>query len=354
MRENTHTRGAHPCVFVRKRRARRSVILQEASFASGPRDRAPRHLSDARRSEMRLRHTALVAIVAAPLMTRPAPALQQPPIIDVHMHAHEPGSDIVPAGVPSICRPAPCTGWGSATATPEESFERTLAEMKRHNITKAVLSGELTTVQQWVEHLPGRFLPAPFILEPGHPSADTLAPLYNDGKLAAMGEIAAQLTGHAPNDPALAPYFELAEQNDVPVLIHVEGIGPQVPGFRSAAGFPVLLEEVLVKHPTLRIYVENAGYPYLDQMIAMMNQYPQLYGDLSTITWILPRGEFHRYLRALVTAGLGSRLMFGSDQMRWPESISKAIAGVESADFLTASQKRAIFYDNAARFLRME
>lgn len=45
--------------------------------------------------------------------------------------------------------------------------------------------------------------------------------------------------------------------------------------------------------------------------------------------------------------------MFGSDQMVWPESITLAVEGVDSAAFLTAEQKRAIFHDNAARFLKL-
>jgi uncharacterized protein len=73
-----------------------------------------------------------------------------------------------------------------------------------------------------------------------------------------------------PNDPALEPYFALAEELDVPALIHTEGIGPYLPGFRSAAGNPVLLEGVLIRHPKLRLFVENAGYPYRGEMIAMM------------------------------------------------------------------------------------
>ena len=137
------------------------------------------------------------------------------------------------------------------------------------------------------------------------------------------------------------------------IPLHTEGIGPPVPGFRSAAGRPLLLEEVLVRHRNLRVFVENSGYPFLDEMIAMMYQYPQLYGDLSTITWIIPRSAFHRYVEALVRAGLGNRLMFGSDQMRWPEKIDEAIEAIEEADYLTAGQKRDILYNNAARFLRL-
>jgi predicted TIM-barrel fold metal-dependent hydrolase len=103
------------------------------------------------------------------------------------------------------------------------------------------------------------------------------------------------------------------------------------------------------------VFVENSGYPFLDEMIAMMYQYPQLYGDLSTITWIIPRCAFHRYVEALVRAGVGNRFMFGSDQMRWSEKIDEAIEAIEEADYLTAAQKRDIFYNNAAaRFLRLE
>ena len=45
--------------------------------------------------------------------------------------------------------------------------------------------------------------------------------------------------------------------------------------------------------------------------------------------------------------------MFGSDQMIWPETIDAAIEAIESAEFLTPEQKRDIFYNNAARFLRL-
>jgi hypothetical protein len=57
---------------------------------------------------------------------------------------------------------------------------------------------------------------------------------------------------------------------------------------------------------------------------------------------------------ALVRAGFGKRLMFGADQMFWPEAIKMAVEGIESAKFLSAEQKRDIFYNNAATFLRLD
>lgn len=68
---------------------------------------------------------------------------------------------------------------------------------------------------------------------------------------------------------------------------------------------------------------------------------------------MIPRAEFHEYLRRLMQAGFGKRLMFGSDQMFWPAAIGPAVESIQSADFLTAEQKVGIFYNNAARFLRL-
>lgn len=285
--------------------------------------------------------------VERPVGSRPS----QRAIIDVHMHAHEPGD--VPAGTPALCRPAPCQGSGGATATSGDTLRKTLEIMRRYHIVKAVVSGEPAQVQEWKRAEPDLFLAGPFILKVGQPSGEALRRDFGAGRYQVMGEIATQLTGVAPNDPALEPYFALAEERDVPVLIHTEGIGPYLPSFRSAAGHPVLLEDVLVRHPKLRLYVENCGYPYLDEMTAMMYQYPQLHCDVSTITWIIPREGFDDYLRSLVRAGLGKRVMFGSDQMRWPEKIAAGIEAIESADFLDEEQKRDILYNNAARFLRL-
>lgn len=253
-----------------------------------------------------------------------------------------------------MCRPEPCQGTGRATANHAETLRKSLEAMDRYNIVKAFLSGvDPAVIEQWVAAAPDRFIAAPFILQPGKPDLETLRRAYAAGRFSGMGEIATQLTGVPPNDPTLEPYFALAEERDLPVLIHTLGIGPYLPGFRSAMGSPLLLEEVLVRHPKLRLFVENAGYPYRDEMIAMMTQYPQLHGDVSTISWVLPRAAFYDYLQALVRAGLGKRVMFGSDQMRWPEKIGEAIEAIEQAPFLTEEQKRDILYHNAVRFLRL-
>jgi len=55
----------------------------------------------------------------------------------------------------------------------------------------------------------------------------------------------------------------------------------------------------------------------------------------------------------LVNAGFSKRIMFGSDNMVWPQAVAEGIETINKASFLTAEQKRDILFNNAARFLRL-
>lgn len=275
-------------------------------------------------------------------------------IIDVHLHAY-------PAdfwGEPGM--PNPILGGASRSQTDEAIRDHTLAEMRRHGIVQAVVSGPLETVIMWKEAAPDRFIASPHF--PGlvpFPALGALRTLYESGRFGAMAEVLGQYAGLSPSDPALEPYLALAEEFDVPVGFHMGISRPGIsydlaPDYRAEMGNPLLLEEMLQRHPNLRVYIMHAGYPFLEETIALMWAHPQVNAGLGVINWVVPRPAFHNYLRTLVDAGLGERLMFGSDQMIWPEAIEKAIEGIESADFLTDRQKRDIFYNNAVRFLRLE
>ncbi len=144
---------------------------------------------------------------------------------------------------------------------------------------------------------------------------------------------------------------------DIPVAIHVGPGPPGAPYLPGSAGYraklhsPLVLEEVLVRHPKLRLSAMHAGWPMLDDALAMLWTHPQLYVDVGVISFAIPRPAFHNYLRRIVEAGFGKRVLFGSDQMVWPEIIEVAIESIETADFLDQNQKRDILYNNAARFL---
>ena len=277
----------------------------------------------------------------------------RPPVIDMHLHAYSMADGSAPPENPVTGRP-------SASRTTAELREASLAALARYNIVKACTSGPPETVAQWRAAAPARVLAGVYVDENNPlPDLATLRADIQAGRVHVLGELVLQHLGMAPGDPRLGPYYALAEELDIPVGIHT-GIGPPgmpylpgLQGFRVTLGNPALVEEVLVHHPRLRVYLMHGGAPYLQETKAILSVYPQVYLDLATINWILPRQEFHNYLRELMVAGFGKRLLFGSDQMYWPETIGMAIEGIESASFLSEQEKRDIFYNNAVRFLKM-
>ena len=295
-------------------------------------------------------------------------AQQVQPIIDVHVHAYP--ADWVKNVLGPLATesdklpdpPNPITGKRSGAVTDEQLRNAMLAAMKSHNIVKAIASGPLNIVYEWKAADPDRFIGSPLFPIPAlapYPSIEELRQGYTSGRLGALGEITAIYDGLSPSDPKMEPYYALAERMKIPVGIHT-GIGiPEAsysccPGFRIALANPLNVEELLVRHPSLRVYIMHAGYPYLDATLALMNAYPNIYADLAAIDWLLPREEFQRYLSNLMRAGMGKRLMFGTDGIVWPDAFGIAIDNINSTPSLTPEEKADIFYNNAARFLQLD
>ncbi len=275
------------------------------------------------------------------------------PIIDMHMHVYPVSEG--PGQRP--CAPRPCAGPARVAKTDEEVFRLTLEMMDEHNVVLGFLShADSKTIDdlfEWVDAAPDRFIASPNICDPDDADLKRIEREYEAGRLAGMGEVSSQYCGLAIDDPKLADVFALADKYDVPVLVHSHGTGAMAEQFRIEIGRPTRIEEVLLRHPNLRVYIEDAGFPFLEDTIALMYRYPNVYGDLSNISWIYPRKTFYKYFESLIDAGFGKRLMFGTDQMQWPEVIPLAVKAIEMAPFLTIEQKRDVFYNNAARFLRL-
>jgi hypothetical protein len=246
------------------------------------------------------------------------------------------------------------------TATSEKAHMlETVREMKKYNIVKGMVSNFYDVALRWKNAYPDMFLVGYSFEDPAQADLDFIRREHAAGRLNVIGEVAPQYEGIAPNDARLEPVFALAEELDIPVAFHIHPGPPGAvyngsPLMRQKYNSPLLLEDVIIKHPKLRIYVMHAGFPRIDEMINMLYAYPQLYVDLGVINWTRPRKEFHYYLRRLVDAGYGERIMFGSDQMVWTDAIGMAVEGIESAEFLTPKQKRNIFYNNAVRFFRLD
>jgi len=271
------------------------------------------------------------------------------PIIDMHIHAFAEGNPMFGMTHPPTLRGETYKGVTSAA----KQKEKTLEKFQKHNIVKAMVSnGHL-----WFEDAPETIL-----IGGADKEIDSLRKQHQEGNLRAIAEIAPFYAGKLADDMSILPYFELAQELGIPIGFHIFPGGPNygfhimpkmLGGMRTFNANPLQLENVLVKYPNLKVYIMHGGWPYVEDIKALMYAHPNVYVDVAVVNWILPQEEFNSYIKSLINAGFGNRIMFGSDQMVWTEIIDVAIETVNSADFLTLEQKEDIFYDNAAKFLEL-
>jgi predicted TIM-barrel fold metal-dependent hydrolase len=133
------------------------------------------------------------------------------------------------------------------------------------------------------------------------------------------------------------------------------GTSTRFPKYRIELGRPAAVGPVLARHPRLRVYLMQAGWPFLADTIAFMYVHPGVYADIGNLSGnrAIPVDEFHAYLGALMRAGLGKRVMFGSglELTEWADGIASRVKPIEDAPFLSPAERADIFFGNAERFL---
>ena len=309
---------------------------------------------------------ATLALVVAGLLSiastdRPAPSdtgADAQPIIDVHKHASWPGADDAAAR------------------------NALLAEMDAEGIVLSLLSlNEPGDVAGWLQAAPRRFIGGPampcpvtpqapffrcFAETKGWPDLTWLEREMAAGKIGVLGEMLFVYTGVHPDDKRMAPYWALAAKYDVPVAVHINrgpppGVGPRsdprcCPAFDGEMGNPALLRPLLQRHPRLRILLQHVGgkggpghETFDKETLALLSDHSTVYFDMSIVN-DGPPDVHEAELRRLIDAGFGDRIMFGSDT----RPAGPILRRLQNIDWLTTSQRRAILYDNAARFLRFD
>ena len=302
----------------------------------------------------------------------------QPPIIDVHVHA----MSAVPGGFPASCPfppgfsasdpkngPESQVGWTPQQCTfpllpakdGDDYRKQVLDEMERLNVT-AIVMGDQEELKKWTDASPKRVIPGISFWgmgSSGYTPVEKMREYFEKGGFKVMGEIGLQYEGVSPSDPSVDKYFALAEELDIPVGIHM-GTGGSgraniaMTKFRGSMGNPLLLEELLARHPKLRLWIMHAGYPMIDNLLTLLQTNSHVYVDIAGLIWSYPLEEVNRYIERIVKAGFEDRIMYGTDEVLWPNLMETSIRVIQNADYLTPEQKRDILYNNAARFLRLD
>jgi predicted TIM-barrel fold metal-dependent hydrolase len=91
-----------------------------------------------------------------------------------------------------------------------------------------------------------------------------------------------------------------------------EGFAPK---FRISLSDPLLLEDVAIRFPKLKIVIAHMGWPFYDHALYMLFAYENVYLDTPTVDWVLGKKSFNRMLEETVDAVGSDRILVGTDQM---------------------------------------
>lgn len=271
-------------------------------------------------------------------------------IIDMHMHAY----------TEKDFWTGTARNGTESSKSADETLAQTIQKMNQHNIRYAVICGTLESLEKYTKEDP-RFIPGYQDYEENLIEINEFEKLIQEGKIKVFGEVMAVYHGRTLTDPIYQPYLKVCEKYDIPVAYHSGGSFPNAqqlgwPKYRIVFGDPFLIEDVLVNLPKLRLYLMHAGENFFESTLRMMDGYPNLYVDLGVSLWLHPLTQDYavRFLVSAKKYGFLDRVMFGSDQMVWPDAITQSIDFLNSLDFLTEKEKQDIFYNNAVSFLKLE
>lgn len=128
-----------------------------------------------------------------------------------------------------------------------------------------------------------------------------------------------------PHDARFQALFARAAQLEMPILIH------QGTTFCSNVSLeyadPVLLQEVALKHPNLKMVIAHMGHPWIGETLVLIRKHPSLYTDISALYY--RPWQFYNALILAQEYGVTHKLLFGSDYpVTTPASTQEALAKV--------------------------
>jgi len=112
-----------------------------------------------------------------------------------------------------------------------------------------------------------------------------------------------------PLGPEFLRVCEALERLELPMMIHQGTTFARAGSLLQAR--PILLDEIALRFPELRIVIAHMGHPFFEEAIAVVRRHPHVYADVSALVsrrWLL--------WNALVQAveyGVTDKLLFGTD-----------------------------------------
>jgi len=112
-----------------------------------------------------------------------------------------------------------------------------------------------------------------------------------------------------PMDERMQPVYAYCQQRGIPVMFHQGTTFPRRAPLKYA--HPLLLEEVALCYPELRMVIAHMGHPWVEDTVVLIRKQPHVYADVSALYY--RPWQFYNALVAAVEYGAAHKLLFGTD-----------------------------------------
>ncbi|HWU23671.1 MAG TPA: amidohydrolase family protein [Nocardioides sp.] len=145
--------------------------------------------------------------------------------------------------------------------------------------------------------------------------------------------------GIAPNDRRCYPLYAKCVELGIPVGLQVGHSAETLP---SIVGHPMLVDDVAIEFPDLKINLSHTGWPWTGEYISMLWRHPNVYGDISAY---FPKTLDPELIRAM-DRQLRGKVMLGSNGF----DLTRCVRELEELPLKDATIER-IKRENAIEFL---
>ena len=112
-----------------------------------------------------------------------------------------------------------------------------------------------------------------------------------------------------PTDSRMMPVYEFCEAHNLPIMIHQGTTFPTKAPLKYS--LPILLEDVALAFPDLKLVIAHLGHPWMDDTIVLIRKQPNFYSDISALHY--RPWQFYNGLVSAKEYGVWDKLLFGTD-----------------------------------------
>lgn len=157
-----------------------------------------------------------------------------------------------------------------------------------------------------------------------------------------------------PADPKLEPAYRLAEEFDVPVMIHSGDT--YSPTGKVKYSHPLNVDEVAVDFPKVRFLICHLGNPWFRDCMEVVYKNENVYTDISGLTLGDFTDRFEAYMRQqlkeMLLWGVNPRkVLFGTD---WPLATVESYLQFMEELKLPPKDRELMLWENAAALFKLE